>query len=317
MTVLIKILQDGQFHSGEELGAALGISRAGVWKQLQRLEAEYGLLVHRVKGRGYQLASPLSMLDEQRLEVLKPVWPVHLFENLPSTNLRAQELIAQGVRPPFVVSAERQTAGRGRRGREWVSPYAQNLYFSVAMPVEGGLRQLEGIPLVVGLAVFRVLEQYSLPALGLKWPNDVLVGAKKIVGILLELTGDPADRSNLVIGVGVNVNMSVVEGIGQPWTSLLNELSVRVDRTELLVRLLASLQQYLEQHARFGFEALREEWQQCHLWQGRQAVLSAGDRRIEGVVTGVDAGGALRMEVDGKEQLFSGGELSLRLADDS
>jgi BirA family biotin operon repressor/biotin-[acetyl-CoA-carboxylase] ligase len=315
MRALIEILQDGQFHSGEELGAAIGVSRSAIWKQLQRLEADLGLTIHRVKGRGYQLAAPLRLLDSTAFTAAP--WPVTVFDSLGSTNVEAQRQLAEGREPPFVVLAERQTAGRGRRGRPWVSPYAENIYFSLVFPVDGGARQLEGLSLVVGLAVRQALSALGVAGVGLKWPNDLLVGKKKIAGILLELSGDPGDRCNVVIGIGVNVNMRAAEDIDQPWTSLCMELGTLVERDAVALVLAASLQDYLARHLAHGFLALRGEWESHHLWHGCPVVLTAGERRIHGVVRGVDEGGALRLEVDGVEQLFSGGELSLRLADDS
>lgn len=177
----------------------------------------------------------------------------------------------------------------------------------------GGARELEGLSLVVGLAVLRALESLGVRDAGLKWPNDVLQGGKKIAGILLELSGDPADLCHVVIGIGINVNMKTATDIGQPWTSLREALGGLVDRSRLLSALNRQLADYLDRHSREGFAASREEWESCNLWQGAQVILSTALSSIEGRVLGVDSRGALRLEVDGVEQGFSGGELSLRL----
>lgn len=318
MLTLLKLLQDGQFHSGEALGRALGISRSAIWKQLQQLEADYDLQIHKIRGKGYRLASPLSLLDPSKLSHAARGWKKTVVETIDSTNAEAMRRIAAGEEPPFVILAEHQSGGRGRRGRQWVSPYGQNLYCSVGLRVEGGTRQLEGLSLVVGLAVMRALRSTGLPGVGLKWPNDILVGDRKIAGILLELIGDPADICSVIIGIGVNANMRSPDAqIDQPWTSLLLERGAMVDRSELATSVLEQLSLCLEQSAVGGFEVLRAEWEADHLWQGRSASLVAGQRRIDGVVLGVDDSGALRMDVDGTENVFSGGELSLRLRDDS
>ena len=137
----------------------------------------------------------------------------------PSIRPIARPCVGSRVEPRrLVIVAEQQTAGRGRRGRAWVSP-GENLYYSLAITV-GGARELEGLSLVVGLAVLRALESLGVRDAGLKWPNDLLQGGKKIAGILLELSGDPADLCHVVIGIGINVNMKTVTDIGQPWTSL-------------------------------------------------------------------------------------------------
>ncbi|WP_339466357.1 bifunctional biotin--[acetyl-CoA-carboxylase] ligase/biotin operon repressor BirA [Pseudomonas lurida] len=319
MLTLLKLLKDGRFHSGEALGAALGVSRSAVWKQLQHLEAELNLPIHKVRGKGYQLASPLVLLSAEDIALHAPslAWPVHISDSIDSTNAEALRLVDAGCAAPFLVLAEQQTAGRGRRGRKWVSPFAQNVYYSLVLRIEAGLRQLEGLSLVVGLAVMQALRESGVRGAGLKWPNDVLVGQKKIAGILLELVGDPADICHVVLGIGINVNMQRADEVDQQWTSVQLETGFPVDRNALVAQLGLQLQGYLDQHRKGGFVALQEEWEQNHAWQGRPVSLIAGVNQVDGVVLGVDRQGALRLDVDGVEKIYSGGELSLRLRDDS
>ncbi|MBC3235316.1 MULTISPECIES: bifunctional biotin--[acetyl-CoA-carboxylase] ligase/biotin operon repressor BirA [Pseudomonas] len=319
MLTLLKLLKDGRFHSGEALGAALGVSRSAVWKQLQHLEAELNLPIHKVRGKGYQLASPLVFLSAEDIALHAPslAWPVHISDSIDSTNAEALRLVDAGCAAPFLVLAEQQTAGRGRRGRKWVSPFAQNVYYSLVLRIEAGLRQLEGLSLVVGLAVMQALRESGVRGAGLKWPNDVLVGQKKIAGILLELVGDPADICHVVLGIGINVNMQRADEVDQQWTSVQLETGFPVDRNALVAQLGLQLQGYLDQHRKGGFVALQEEWEQNHAWQGRPVSLIAGVNQVDGVVLGVDRQGALRLDVDGVEKIYSGGELSLRLRDDS
>lgn len=319
MLSLLKLLQDGRFHSGEALGASLGVSRAAVWKQLQALEADYGVVLHRVRGRGYRLEQPVLLLDAKQINAAEnaPGWPVSVLPTTDSTNAEAMRRLALES-PPFAVTAERQTAGRGRRGRAWVSPFGENLYYSLVLRVDSGVAQLEGVSLVVGLAIAQAVRSFGVERVGLKWPNDVLVGGRKLAGILLELSGDPADVCHLIIGVGVNVNMSQgCQPIDQPWTSMRTELGVPVDRNCLAVVLGQQLEHYLALHSEVGFAGLMAEWEANHLWQGREVHLHAADNAIAGVVLGVNATGAIRLSVDGQERVFSGGELSLRLCDDS
>ncbi|MBA1203170.1 bifunctional biotin--[acetyl-CoA-carboxylase] ligase/biotin operon repressor BirA [Pseudomonas capeferrum] len=319
MLKLLNLLKDGRFHSGQDLGVALGVSRSAIWKQLQHLESELGLVVHKVRGRGYQLAMPLALLELERISEHSHggLWPVFIHESIDSTNAEALRCIASGQAAPFLVLAERQSAGRGRRGRQWVSPFAENLYYSLVLRIEGGMRQLEGLSLVVGLSVMRVLEALGVNGAGLKWPNDVLVGNQKIAGILLELVGDPADVCHVVLGIGINVNMQVNDQVDQQWTSLRRETGAIVDRNRVVALLNQQLQHELARHRRYGFAAIQEEWERAHLWQGRSVSLIAGSTQINGVVLGVDGQGGLRLEIDGVEKSFSGGELSLRLRNDS
>ncbi|MFJ4252083.1 BirA family transcriptional regulator, biotin operon repressor / biotin-[acetyl-CoA-carboxylase] ligase [Pseudomonas helmanticensis] len=317
MLTLLNLLKDGRFHSGQDLGEALGISRSAVWKQLQHLEAELGLSIHKVRGRGYQLASPLMLLDSLKLSTMAPNWPVTILDSVDSTNAEALRSIGQGNSAPFLVLAERQVSGRGRRGRKWVSPFAENLYYSLVLRIDGGMRQLEGLSLVVGLAVMQTLRSFGVVNAGLKWPNDVLVGNKKIAGILLELIGDPADVCHVVLGIGINVNMQTADEVDQQWTSIRLESGNNCDRNALVAELSKQLDAYIRRHQAGGFSVLREEWEVNHLWQERSVSLIAGANHIDGVVLGIDNQGALRLRVNGVEKVFSGGELSLRLRDDS
>jgi BirA family biotin operon repressor/biotin-[acetyl-CoA-carboxylase] ligase len=198
-----------------------------------------------------------------------------------------------------------------------VSPFAENLYYSLVLRIDGGMRQLEGLSLVVGLAVLQALRNFGVPGAGLKWPNDVLVGNKKIAGILLELVGDPADVCHVVLGIGVNVNMQVADEVDQQWTSIRLESGRSSDRNALVVELSKQLSAYIQRHQVDGFSALQSEWEANHLWQDRSVSLIAGSNHVDGVVLGIDIQGALRLKVSGVEKVFSGGELSLRLRDDS
>lgn len=318
MSDLLKLLSDGGFHSGESLGQSLGITRSAVWKQLQQLEERYSIELHKVQGRGYKLASPLSLLDESRLRQGCPV-PLQLMASVDSTNAEAlRHLSARSEQAPRLFVAEQQSAGRGRRGRYWHSPYGENLYLSLLYPVEHSL-MLDGLSLCVGLAVQRALVELGFADARLKWPNDVLVGNAKLAGVLLELVGDPADRCHVVIGVGVNVNMLQDEKsrIDQSWTSLRRIRGELQDRTEILLTLIDQLLRQLDFISGAGFAGIRQEWERSHAWQGRRVRLSAGSQTVNGVVLGVDERGALRLLCDEGERCFSGGELSLRLSNDS
>ncbi|MCQ4348414.1 bifunctional biotin--[acetyl-CoA-carboxylase] ligase/biotin operon repressor BirA [Pseudomonas stutzeri] len=313
---LLRLLADGRFHSGEELGAKLGVSRSAVWKQLQQLQLDNGLTVQRVRGKGYRLERPLSLLCGELLARRLEQWHVMVEECVESTNASAMRLLGT-VEPPYLVLAEAQSAGRGRRGRQWVSPYGVNLYFSLVVRIERSATQLQALSLVVGLVVLRVLRKLGVQDVALKWPNDLLVGSRKVAGILLELNGDPADICHVVIGIGINVNMLEVAGIDQPWTSMLRETGSLVDRSQLAAVLGEELGQALALHREHGFAAFHQDWESNHLWQGREVRLTSGVHEVVGTVLGVTIDGALRLLRDGGEQVYSGGELSLRLRHDS
>lgn len=315
MNPLINLLADGKFHSGEELGNTLNISRAAIWKQLKKLEKETNLSIYSVRGKGYRLATPLSLLQPELLNKQIKQWPLTVLAKIGSTNTECFRLLNTGLAAPFAVTAEQQTAGKGRRGREWVSPYGQNLYYSLLIGLKNGAQQLEGLSLTVGLAVLKAIKQMGLTQAGLKWPNDVLFDNKKLCGILLEINGDPADICHVVIGIGINVNMpKAIADIDQPWTSLRQELGTIIDRNQLLIELNSSLSYYLKIHLQHGFKALQDEWQQNNLWQNQLVNLLQLNQQITGKMLGVDETGALKLLLANQIQHFNAGEVSLRLA---
>lgn len=318
MLELLRILSDGEFHSGADIGRKLGLTRAAVWKRMQNLQARTGHSVESVPGKGYRLEQPIDLLDASRLhEATGADCNLQLLDSIDSTNEYAKKLIREGSSVQLVI-AEEQTCGKGRRGRVWQSPYGSNLYISMIWPVTEGMRQLEGLSLAVGLAVLRTIEASGIAGAGMKWPNDVLVGRQKIAGILLELMGDLADRSYVVIGIGINVNMhNKVDAIDQPWTSISQQLGSTVCRHEVFARLYKNLQDVLAVQLGSGFELLRAEWEARHLWQGEKVCLSSAAASVHGVVTGINERGEIGIRTAEGLQYFAGGELSLRLADDS
>ena len=314
---LIKLLADGEFHSGNSLGESLGISRAAIWKRLQRVNEELGVQVQSVPGRGYRLALPLQLLSQNEIRTYDSSLPAFVHESVGSTNYQARQLMNEHG-APLVVFAEHQTDGKGRRGREWQSPFAQNLYMSYVWPVTGGLNQIDGLSLVVGVAVVRAIKKFVGVEAQLKWPNDVLINARKVAGILLELVGDPAGLCHVIIGIGVNVNMhGRMDAIDQVWTSLYNETRMQVDREAFAIVMLADLEAVLNQQKRVGFSAIKAEWLAVHAWQDKMVELHIGNDLVVGKILGIGDKGEIVLLVDGQECKYIGGELSLRLRNDS
>ncbi|MGI9295270.1 MAG: biotin--[acetyl-CoA-carboxylase] ligase, partial [Pseudomonadales bacterium] len=211
-TTLLSLLSAGQYVSGQELANALGVSRTAVWKQLNKLD-EYGLEVESVKGRGYRIAGGIDLLDAASITAGMTTLSRNLLsrldvrETVGSTNAEAMAQIAAGCGSGYVCTAEQQSAGRGRRGRQWVSPYARNLYISAVWEYSQGAAVLEGMSLAVGVVVARALKACGVAPVQLKWPNDVLHEGAKLGGILLEMTGDAAGACQVVVGIGLNVSM--------------------------------------------------------------------------------------------------------------
>jgi BirA family biotin operon repressor/biotin-[acetyl-CoA-carboxylase] ligase len=312
---LIRLLADGQFHSGSELGQALGISRAAIWKRVQRLE-EFGMALESVKGKGYRLAQPVDLIDQISLqESLGERAQLHYQWVTESTN--GDALAVSGpVRRPQVFVTECQTAGRGRRGRQWQSPFAANLYLSIRFPVSGGFAALGGLSLAVGVAVAQALQELDseLPVT-LKWPNDLLVNGAKVGGVLIELAGEMDGQVDVVIGVGVNGRMTghQARDIDQVWTDLASELSQMPSRTTLAACVLSHLLDMLPRFSQQGFAAFLDAFDRYDGVRGKAVQVQSGDQMILGQAAGVLADGALRVETpDGVREVY-GGEVSLRV----
>lgn len=314
---LLALLADGEFHSGSDLGCELGVSRAAIWKRMQRITEDLGVPVQSVQGKGYRLTQPLQLLSRDAIQYSFPTLPMFIYDSIGSTNDQAKQLLST-CNAPLAVLAEHQTLGKGRRGRHWVSPYAQNLYLSFVWPITGGLNQIDGLSLVVGLAVIKAIKRSSGIDGQLKWPNDVLINERKVAGILLELIGDPVELCHVVIGVGINLNMlDSLGGIDQEWTSLCKETGSNIDRSLFAKLVLEELDSYLEKQKKYGFSSMRAEWLSAHAWQSRNVLLQTGNDFVSGQIVGVGDKGEICLLVDGQERKYLGGELSLRLQNDT
>jgi BirA family transcriptional regulator, biotin operon repressor / biotin---[acetyl-CoA-carboxylase] ligase len=320
---LLSLLATGDYVSGQALADVLGVSRTAVWKQLNKL-SEFGLEVESVKGLGYRIAGGIDLLDEAAVRKAMGADSQALLSRLDirdstgSTNAEVMTQIAAGAGSGYVCTAERQTAGRGRRGRQWVSPYARNLYLSAAWEYSQGAAVLEGMSLAVGVVLARALAACGVPPVQLKWPNDVLHNGAKLGGILLEMTGDAAGVCQVVVGIGLNVNMpqSTAGDIDQAWTDIHNiTAGEHPSRSELLGALLGELLPMLANFERTGFGPWQDEWQALDAFAGETVIMHSGSQQMAGTARGVDGRGALQLETaaSGMQSIF-GGEISLRKA---
>lgn len=316
---LIAILADGEFHSGASLGQQLGISRTAVWKQVNYLE-NLGLRVNSVKGKGYRMTGGLEVLSgtliqrQMNAASSKVFSQIEVKSSVASTNDEAK-LNASGDLP-YVCIAEWQTAGRGRRGREWVSPYGANVYMSLAWTFSEVAGSLDGLSLCVGIAVARAIGAVGIAGVGLKWPNDLVVEQKKVAGILLELTGELSGPIRVIIGIGVNVSMDKVQGeaIDQDWTSLSRIAARKVSRNQLCAYILNELAEALPRFQNRGFADFVEQWNAMDILSGNEVVLHLADKQVAGVAKGVASSGALLIEGASGIEQYRGGEVSVRVA---
>lgn len=321
---IIKKLADGRFHSGEALAESCGITRAAIWKHMKKIKEMLGMDIFSVRGKGYRLTQPLELLDENKvlsamsLDIQTRIRKLDIHQSIESTNAYLLEQDARDMVSGHVCMAEQQTAGRGRRGRLWVSPYGSNIYFSLLWKFATGPAQLGGISLAAGLSVVRSLESVGISDVGLKWPNDVYWRDRKLAGLLLEVTGEAEGPSNVVLGIGINTGMTIKQGesIDQPWVSL-REITGgnNISRNRLTGLVLDNLVQTIMDYERDGLQPLLEEWANYDLYYDKPVRVQMGKKSIDGVHRGIDSAGALLLEHGGVISPYHGGEVSLRLGE--
>ncbi|SEO96198.1 bifunctional biotin--[acetyl-CoA-carboxylase] ligase/biotin operon repressor BirA [Aquisalimonas asiatica] len=313
---LLSLLADGAPHSGEALGEALGVTRAAVWKLVRQLQ-DTGVPVESVPGKGYRLQEPVELLDSGAIRAAmgRPtaamLRDVSVERVVDSTNRRLFESSRRDALPQALL-AEAQSAGRGRRGRDWHSPFGRNLYLSVAWPFDAVPGGLGGLSLAVGIAVADVLSTHRTPGLGLKWPNDLLVDDRKLGGILVELQGEPAGPCTAVVGLGLNLFMDDAPAVEQPWTALAEHVISWPGRNVLAGQVLDGIVDALSRFGHEGFPGFVDHWPRHDLLAGKRVRLFAGNRTVDGIAAGVDQTGCLLLERDGRLEPWSAGEVSLR-----
>ncbi|WP_066443604.1 biotin--[acetyl-CoA-carboxylase] ligase [Halomonas chromatireducens] len=319
---LIRLLSDGEFHSGEQLGERLGVSRTAVWKQLKKLEA-LGIPLEAVKGQGYRISGPLELLDGGIIvaglsrQGRQHLTRLFIEETLPSSNLFIRQRFDQGAGHGEVCLVEQQSEGRGRRGRAWTTPWGRALMLSLGWRFDSGVAALEGLSLAVGVVLARVLERHGL-APRLKWPNDVLLGCDdgglgKLAGILVEISGDTAGPCEVVIGMGINVSLpqDFRKTIEQP-VAAVHDQAQGLSRNQLAYELLDELLPLLAGYESQGFAAWRDEWNARHAFGGCEIDVLRGGQRLAATAEDVDESGNLWIQRKGRRECLAGGEISVR-----
>ncbi|MBA0207327.1 bifunctional biotin--[acetyl-CoA-carboxylase] ligase/biotin operon repressor BirA [Pectobacterium aroidearum] len=308
---LIKILSDGEFYSGELLGEMMGMSRAAINKHIQTIR-DWGIDVFTVTGKGYSLPAPMQLLDEDVILRHLPEGGVTVLPVVDSTNqyiLDRLDTLSSGD----ACLAEYQQSGRGRRGRQWFSPFGANLYLSLYWRLEQGPAAAVGVSLVIGIVMAEVLHKLGADGVRVKWPNDLYLKDRKLAGILVELTGKTGDAANLVIGAGINLQMRepAPDTISQGWINL-QEAGIDINRNTLASTLISELRGALAIFELQGLEPFIPRWEKLDNYFNRPVRLIIGNREIYGIDRGIDRQGALLLENDGLVTPYIGGEISLR-----
>jgi BirA family biotin operon repressor/biotin-[acetyl-CoA-carboxylase] ligase len=322
---LIKSLALGKFVSGQLLGKQLGISRTAIAKHIKAL-SDIGLDIYSVTGKGYKLAQPLYLLEKERIidllvkdlsEAVKPndLPLIEVHSLIDSTNDYLMRRLPNQLSPGQVCLAEYQSAGRGRRGRQWISPFGSQIYLSMYWYLEQGLSGAMGLSLVTALAVSDAVKAHCNVQVQLKWPNDIYLEGVKLAGILIDLEGQALEPSHCVIGIGLNLHMPAEAGklIEQKWTDLQSHSKVQIDRNVLSAQLISYLHQRLHQHQQVGLSSMLEEWHAHDAFLNKRVKLITGERTTQGICRGVNNQGGLLLEVNGQVKPVYGGEVSLRM----
>ncbi|MGL9760604.1 MAG: bifunctional biotin--[acetyl-CoA-carboxylase] ligase/biotin operon repressor BirA [Symbiopectobacterium sp.] len=304
---LIKILSDGEFYSGEYLSDLLSMSRAGINNHIQTIR-EWGLDVFHVTRKGYSLSEPVQLLDENVIRTAFPENNVAVLPIIDSTNQYLLDRL-ESLHSGDACVAECQQAGRGRRGRQWQSPFGANIYLSMFWRLGQGSTAV-GVSLAISIVIAEMLHRLGAHDVKVKWPNDLYMHDRKLAGILVELMGNAAQ---LVIGIGINLRMraSSGQGVTQEWINL-KEAGIDIDRNILAATLITELGNALEAFEQDGLRSFLPRWQAIDNYYNRQVKLIMRAREIHGIEHGIDEQGALLLEENGEIKAYIGDEISLR-----
>lgn len=318
---LIRALASGDTVSGAELARVLGVSRTAVWNRLRRLAA-FGVEVAAVRGRGYRLAAPLELLDRDSIlaglapEVAARIGAFHLPFAVDSTNAA---LLRLPVSPqPRICLAEHQSAGRGRRGRVWQSPLGAQIPLSIGYCFATLPADFAGLGLAVGVMVAQALLRLGVQDIGLKWPNDLLWEGRKLGGVLIELRGEAGGPCDVVVGVGVNVQLPDLPAglIDQPWTDLGRILGTnRPHRNRVAEALIGALIPGLDRFAEEGLAPFLPHFRERDVLAGRRIRVEQRGDWLEGTARGVSERGALLLEDAAGIRPYWSGEICVRALD--
>ena len=308
----------GQFVSGEELGRQLNVSRTAISKQIQKLRHE-GYGIESTVSQGHRLISLPDLLrpDEVRSQLTTEVLgkEVIYFSQIGSTNDEAKKRAVDGCPEGTLVITETQLGGRGRLARGWFSPFAKGIWFSVILRPPFPPQEAPKCTLMAAVALNRAIRDCTGIACGIKWPNDILCNGKKLVGILTEMSAEMDAINHVVIGMGVNVNISIDEippELQTVATSLQIETGGAVPRLELFIQILKRLEELYLSVKTDGFAGVLAAWRQESITLNRLVTVSGPDRTFVGKAVDIDADGALLGETETGVERVLAGDVSIR-----
>jgi BirA family transcriptional regulator, biotin operon repressor / biotin---[acetyl-CoA-carboxylase] ligase len=320
---LLELLSDGRLHSGALLAREMGVSTGAVESEIERLRV-LGVEINTLPRRGYRLPHAVELFDARLIRDALGAdrqWRLRNLEVLlevDSTNTRLLEFPSPPEGQADVCICELQHSGRGRRGRRWIAPFGDSIALSLGWTFRDAARASPALSLAVGVAVEQALRRAGARGIRLKWPNDVWLDGRKVGGILLELRADASGPAHVVIGVGLNLSLTgaarcEIERSGVRAAAVADACPRATPRNRMAGILLDELLRMLEQFQQEGFAAFFDAWMALDALRGRPAqVLATAGAMITGTACGVDADGALLLEIEGHMQRFVSGEVSLR-----
>ncbi len=320
----LRALSTNHFTSGADLARKFDVSRSAISDAL-KVANQLGVTVFSLTRRGYRLGTPIDFLDLDpicaQLRAQSKRINLSVVDVIDSTNSAITQQAGLNAPTGTCLAAEIQTAGRGRRGRSWQSGLGASLTFSLLWRFDKGAAALGGLSLAVGLAVANALRELGVPA-ELKWPNDILVGDKKLGGILIETQGDMLGPTAAVIGIGLNFRMSdtLRASIDQPVTDIVDALTDNgmqkfiMTRNDLLGTILRHMVGILDQFAETGFAPMRDSWRALHAFEGRIVDVIGPTESYAAKVVDVAADGTLLVDRGAGREAITAAELSLRIA---
>ncbi len=312
--ILSILKSNDDYISGEQISEILGISRSAVWKYIKKLRSE-GYEIDSVTNRGYKIIFSPDIISAELIQNnVKTDFcakNVHYYDEVDSTNIAAKQNSSQPDGTLFI--ADIQTAGRGRLGRRWLAPKGCGIWMSLLLKPEIELADVPQITLISGMAVCSVLNSMLDLGAKIKWPNDIVVGSKKICGILTELSADTDGVSYVVPGIGINVNNeSFDEELAKKATSVYIETGSRADRCEIVCRIMEEFEKYYKILLSKGFLALREEYRRMCVNIGREVLVIKNNISSRAHCTDIAENGNLIVEKDGESIQINSGEVSVR-----
>ena len=330
--ILQELRQTDGFVSGEHLSQICGgVSRTAIWKQIKNLQKE-GYQIEAKSSAGYRLVGLADVFNARELaaQIAEGCFAcaekIHCYEEVTSTNTVAKEWAQKAPnresRHGLVVTAERQTAGKGRLGRAWNSAPGEGIWCSVVLAPEMLLSEASRFSFIAAVAIAEGLSQYTGLAVKIKWPNDLLVQGKKICGILVEMAAEAEHVNHFVLGFGINANQALSdfpEELQAKATSLFLQTGQKVSRLPLLAQILQSLEQTLLLYQKEGFAPIGKRWMDNACFLDEVIIIRQNDKVLaSGLMRGIDDDGALLLERQGGEILrILSGDVSMRKNDGS